>query len=289
MVEVAREGIELAHMRLSRVFVEAPLALRRARDAHGQRRGAREPRAAAARRGRASLSLMAAAGSSPPRSPGSPGMRVTVAVGEARRAERESPLTLTLAQGISRGERMDLVVQKATELGVTTLAPLLTERSVVRLDAAQAARKSAHWRAIALAACEQSGRNRPPRLLPPATARAVPGRDGRHGDEAAALAGGHAAPHRGPAPGGRGAGAHRPRGGAHGRGTGARAGGRVPRRAPGAARAAHRDRRDRRPRPAAAGVRRPVAPARAACALGFQINDLCPNACRSAHGLCRTW
>jgi 16S rRNA (uracil1498-N3)-methyltransferase len=63
---------------------------------------------------------------------------------------------------------MDLVVQKATELGVTTLAPLLTERSVVRLDAAQAARKSEHWRAIALAACEQSGRNRPPRLLPPA-------------------------------------------------------------------------------------------------------------------------
>jgi 16S rRNA (uracil1498-N3)-methyltransferase len=94
---------------------------------------------------------------------------VTVAVGEARIAERESPLTLTLAQGISRAERMDLVVQKATELGVTTLAPLLTERSVVRLDAAQAARKGAHWRAIALAACEQSGRNRPPRLLPPAT------------------------------------------------------------------------------------------------------------------------
>jgi len=94
---------------------------------------------------------------------------VTVVVGEARPAERESPLALTLAQGISRGERMDLVVQKATELGVTTLAPLITERSVVRLDAAQAARRSEHWRAIALAACEQSGRNRPPRLLPPAT------------------------------------------------------------------------------------------------------------------------
>ena len=94
---------------------------------------------------------------------------VTVVVGEARPAERESPLALTLAQGISRGERMDLVVQKATELGVTTLAPLITERSVVRLNAAQAARRSEHWRAIALAACEQSGRNRPPRLLPPAT------------------------------------------------------------------------------------------------------------------------
>ena len=58
-----------------------------------------------------------------------------VAVGEERALERESPLSLTLAQGVSRGERMDLVMQKATELGVTRLVPVLTERSVVRLDA----------------------------------------------------------------------------------------------------------------------------------------------------------
>ena len=57
---------------------------------------------------------------------------------------------------------MDLIVQKATELGVARLLPLLTERSVVRLDAKAAARKLAHWRAIAIAACEQSGRNRLP-------------------------------------------------------------------------------------------------------------------------------
>jgi 16S rRNA (uracil1498-N3)-methyltransferase len=95
------------------------------------------------------------------------GSTVTVAVGEARAVERESPLVLTLAQGVSRGERMDLVMQKATELGVTRLVPVLTERSVVRLDASQAERKLAHWRAIAIGACEQSGRNRPPEVSPP--------------------------------------------------------------------------------------------------------------------------
>jgi 16S rRNA (uracil1498-N3)-methyltransferase len=93
--------------------------------------------------------------------------RVAVAVGEPSAIERESPLTLTLAQGVSRGERMDLIVQKATELGASRIVPLLTERSVVRLSAPQAARKLEHWRAIAIAACEQSGRNRLPELAQP--------------------------------------------------------------------------------------------------------------------------
>ncbi|MFO1401086.1 MAG: RsmE family RNA methyltransferase [Steroidobacteraceae bacterium] len=75
--------------------------------------------------------------------------------------ERESPLHLTLLQGIARGERMDLIVQKATELGVARLVPLACERSVVRLDAAQAARRVEHWRAIAIAACEQCGNRLP--------------------------------------------------------------------------------------------------------------------------------
>lgn len=96
---------------------------------------------------------------------------VTVAVGEERTVERESPLALTLAQGVSRGERMDLVVQKATELGVSCIVPLLTERSVVRLDVQQAARKVAHWRGIAIAACEQSGRNRVPEVATPLALR----------------------------------------------------------------------------------------------------------------------
>jgi len=95
------------------------------------------------------------------------GGMVTVAVGEPEPSERESPLVLTLAQGLSRGERMDWVVQKATELGVTRLVPLLTERSVVRLDAQQADRKMNHWRAIAIAACEQCGRNRLPQVAAP--------------------------------------------------------------------------------------------------------------------------
>jgi len=95
------------------------------------------------------------------------GEKVAVAVGEAQAIERESPLILTLAQGVSRGERMDFVVQKATELGASSIVPLLTERSVVRLSAPQAARKLEHWRAIAIAACEQSGRNRLPQVVPP--------------------------------------------------------------------------------------------------------------------------
>jgi 16S rRNA (uracil1498-N3)-methyltransferase len=90
------------------------------------------------------------------------GTNVSVLVGDAAPVERESPLLLRLAQGVSRGERMDLVVQKATELGVSEILPVLTERSVVRLDARQAQRKAEHWRAIAIAACEQSGRNRVP-------------------------------------------------------------------------------------------------------------------------------
>jgi len=92
---------------------------------------------------------------------------VLVSVLERREAERESPFQLTLAQGISRGERMDWVVQKATELGVSRVVPLFTERSVVQLDERQASRKLQHWRSIAIAACEQSGRNRLPEISQP--------------------------------------------------------------------------------------------------------------------------
>jgi 16S rRNA (uracil1498-N3)-methyltransferase len=92
---------------------------------------------------------------------------VTVVVGEQHRTERESPLAITLAQGISRGERMDLVVQKATELGVARLIPVLTERSVVKLDGTQAQRKLVHWQAIAVAACEQSARTYLPQIDAP--------------------------------------------------------------------------------------------------------------------------
>ena len=94
---------------------------------------------------------------------------VIVSVAEPSPVARESPLPITLAQGVSRGERMDWVVQKATELGVTRIIPVLTERSLVRLDAQQAQRKRLHWQAIAVAACEQSGRDRIPPLDAPLT------------------------------------------------------------------------------------------------------------------------
>lgn len=92
---------------------------------------------------------------------------VIVSVDEHRAVDRESPLSLTLAQGISRGERMDWIIQKATELGATRIVPVFTKRSVVRLDDKQAERKLQHWRAITIAACEQCGRNRLPDLVTP--------------------------------------------------------------------------------------------------------------------------
>lgn len=92
---------------------------------------------------------------------------VEVALGARCEARTESPLQLTLVQGVSRGERMDWVVQKAVELGVTQILPVLTERSVVRLDAVQARNKQRHWHGIAVAACEQCGRSRLPEIAPP--------------------------------------------------------------------------------------------------------------------------
>ncbi len=92
---------------------------------------------------------------------------VAVSVEEYRAIETEAPVSLTLAQGISRGERMDWVIQKATELGASRIVPVFTKRSVVRLDERQAERKLQHWRAIAIAACEQCGRNRLPELPEP--------------------------------------------------------------------------------------------------------------------------
>jgi 16S rRNA (uracil1498-N3)-methyltransferase len=83
-------------------------------------------------------------------------------VSEHQPGDRESPLQLTLLQGVSRGERMDTIVQKATELGVTRIQPLLTEFSVVKLDAAAVAKRRTHWQAIVVGACEQCGRNRVP-------------------------------------------------------------------------------------------------------------------------------
>jgi 16S rRNA (uracil1498-N3)-methyltransferase len=92
---------------------------------------------------------------------------VQVELGSHHAIERESSLQITLLQGLSRGERMDLTLQKATELGVTAIRPVLTRRSNVKLDADNTVRKLVHWQAIVASACEQSGRNRVPQVLAP--------------------------------------------------------------------------------------------------------------------------
>ena len=99
------------------------------------------------------------------------GDEVTVRLGEAASATTESPLKITLVQGVSRSERMDWTLQKATELGVAAIAPVLTARSVVRLDDKQAQKKQGHWRGIVIGACEQCGRARVPAVSAPATLR----------------------------------------------------------------------------------------------------------------------
>ena len=76
--------------------------------------------------------------------------------------ERESPLVVTLVQGVSSGERMDYTVQKAVELGVSAIQPLLTKKGVVRLEGTRAQARLEHWRRVVIAACEQCGRNRIP-------------------------------------------------------------------------------------------------------------------------------
>lgn len=96
---------------------------------------------------------------------------VLVRVLESTHAASESPLRITLVQGVSRGERMDWTLQKATELGVAAIAPVLTARSVVRLDSKQAERKQAHWRGIVIGACEQCGRARIPVVGAPMSLR----------------------------------------------------------------------------------------------------------------------
>ena len=95
------------------------------------------------------------------------GSRVSASIGAARIIDRESPCRLTLIQCVPRGDRMDFIVQKATELGVARIVPVLSQRSVVRLDSVQSASKQAHWRAVAVSACEQCGRNRLPTVEAP--------------------------------------------------------------------------------------------------------------------------
>jgi 16S rRNA (uracil1498-N3)-methyltransferase len=91
---------------------------------------------------------------------------VSVRILDFVQAERESPLSVAMGLAISRGERMDYAVQKTTELGVTEIYPLITERTGVRLQGERREKKRLHWQQIAVSACEQCGRNRLPLIHP---------------------------------------------------------------------------------------------------------------------------
>jgi len=91
---------------------------------------------------------------------------VTVCVEAVVEQARELPVQVTLAMGMPANDRMDALIEKAAELGVYAIQPLMCERSVLRLDSERAAKKVAHWQAVAVAACEQCGRSVVPRVHP---------------------------------------------------------------------------------------------------------------------------
>lgn len=90
-----------------------------------------------------------------------------IEVTDAFPIDNESPLRITLAQALARGEKMDWIIQKATELGVAAIQPIVSERTEVKLDRERADKRRAHWHAVAVAACEQSGRARLPGIAEP--------------------------------------------------------------------------------------------------------------------------
>lgn len=94
---------------------------------------------------------------------------VEVALGEHRAVEREATRAVHLLAGITANERMDWLVEKATELGVASITPLAAERSVLKLKGERAEKKLAHWQGVAVAAAEQCGRNRVPAVHPAVT------------------------------------------------------------------------------------------------------------------------
>jgi 16S rRNA (uracil1498-N3)-methyltransferase len=99
------------------------------------------------------------------------GKQPVARLGPRLAAERESPLQITLVQALASGDKMDWVVQKAVELGAVAIQPVAAERSVLKLAGDRADKRVAHWQQIAVAACEQSGRNRVPQVADPAAGK----------------------------------------------------------------------------------------------------------------------
>ena len=94
------------------------------------------------------------------------GKSATLAIQQKIANNSESPMAITLVQGISRGDRMDYALQKSVELGVSAIQTVTTEKSAVKLDSGRQEKKHQHWQAIIISACEQSGRSTVPHLHP---------------------------------------------------------------------------------------------------------------------------
>ena len=93
--------------------------------------------------------------------------KTSVEIIDRYQVNHESPLKITLAQGLAAGDKMDWIIQKAVELGIQSIQPLLTERSIIKLDRERADKKLEHWRTVAILACEQTGRSIIPDILSP--------------------------------------------------------------------------------------------------------------------------
>lgn len=94
------------------------------------------------------------------------GKRSRVFISQKLTLNNESPLKIHLYQGIARGDKMDFIIQKSVELGVTQITPIFTERCNVKLDQKRLSKKQEHWQAVAISACEQSGRGLVPTINP---------------------------------------------------------------------------------------------------------------------------
>lgn len=92
--------------------------------------------------------------------------RVSVSLGQLDERDCESPLQITLVQALQAADKMDYTLQKAVELGVAAIQPVISRRSVVKLDGNRADKRIAHWQGVVTSACEQSGRNRVPAVAP---------------------------------------------------------------------------------------------------------------------------
>lgn len=152
-------------MRLSRFFIDAPLSLGEHElpeaQAHYIGRVLRMSEGAAVQlfdgSGQEFLGVLLEVGKK----------RVSVRLDESFAGQPDSTLNIHLGQGLSRGERMDWAIQKATELGVREITPIVSERCEVRLKDERADKRLAHWRQIAISACEQCGRSSVPVIHPP--------------------------------------------------------------------------------------------------------------------------